>query len=176
MDNISNEFLNEDNNIEDTEETKAAKVKYKDLFAQMDNPKSMIDACSKRLKELGVPHFFVINHGQKAQPFYYNEVTPLEIGITDKLTNAFFFEYMQHKLLSTAQYKQAQKLIADNKIEIPYANSYILGTTDDERKKHVIFDIEHMLAGMKEENMYSVMIAIIMSALERAKEENNNQA
>ncbi len=157
MDNTNMENLMNDEEL--TEEEKAKTGQYKALFAQMDNPKSILSACSKRLRELKTPHFIVIENGNKAQPFYYEAALPMEFGNMNKLDNAFFFEYLQHKLLTMSQYKKAQS----GDFTTLNADPYIVGLKNQGKDEQVVLDIKSMLAGLEDENIYSILAAVLMT-------------
>ena len=118
----------------------------------------IIKNCSKQLRELGVPHFIMIpEYKKKEVNFNYEVVLPAEIpereNKDDAALNAFFLEYLQHKLIAESLYKE---LLNTGKSDLAL-ESYILRGENGK----VIYDAEKLLAGLKEKNMYDILINLI---------------
>lgn len=117
----------------------------------------IIKNCSRQLREIGVPHFIMIPDDKKKEVnFNYEVVLPAEIPDRKEdnaAFDAFFLEYLQHKLISEALYKD---LLLNGRSDLQLESYIIRGENGK-----VIYDAEKLLAGLKEENMYDILINFI---------------
>ena len=141
-------------------EDKQAKTALTEKVFEGSTPEQVMNSVSKYLKKLGVAHFLVIESSDnKKIPFNYKCVLPMEFGNRNTLNNSFFFEYLQHKLLTEEMYKRAQ----ENGLEKLDVESYITGVTSGGQ---VNYDASKMLAGLNDENIYSILASILSSTVQ----------